>query len=549
MTAVCHREIIMQGGKADAAPAADSAAGASHEKHVGEYKKELGLWHVVFLAVGAILGPAIAFTPVSVLAFAGPAGIASWIISLLLIFPLAMVYAELGTMWPKSGGVAYYPLRSNGALVGLFNGWGAFVGYVIAPASIIIAFVQYVSYFWPALFQKGTLSALGIALSIGIMFTVFLINILRIRRIGDINNILTILTIALIAVIVVVLLFYFAPSNVTGATPGGYFYMGSAGLFVAVSATIYGYGGFRQPVDYAEEIHDPGKNVPKAIAATLLITATVYLMESLAFAGAINWSAVGAAPGDWGALLSLPYPFVTVSNGVGLASLAIVSIVVALIASYKDGIIYFGAAARVGNTMSRYDYFFPQKLGDLNKKGVPFVAAILALVVTVFFILLLPAFSEIFSVVVDGLLVSYAPGAISLAVFRKRYPNEHRPYKLPLYQIFAPFSFIVASLLILFSGWFATSILIVTVLLGVFFLAVYHKRKGIHKQDLVLGIWYPVYLFTILGISYFSSYGGTGLIPFPYDTLTYIVAMAVFYIWGYYTGVAYKERADFTSQT
>lgn len=539
----------MQGGSETAGGQAEEVLEEKYEHHVGEYRKELGFWHVVFLAVGAILGPAIAFTPVDVLAFAGPAGIIAWPIALVLLFPLAMLYAELGTMWPKSGGVAYYPLRSNGAVVGLFNGWGAFVGYIVAPASIVIAFVEYSAYFWPALFNlnTGQLTTLGIGIAILVMFTVFLINILRIRRIGDINNVLTIVTIVLIAVVIVALLFFLVPGNVTGSTTGGFFVLGGSGLFVALSATIYGYGGFRQPVDYAEEIHEPGKNVPKAIAATMLITTAVYLMESFAFAGAINWSNMGFTLGSWSSnwksLYYLPYPFATVSNSVGLIAIALVSIVVALIASYKDDIIYFGAAGRVGNTMARYDYFFPRSFGHLNKKGVPFISAVLALVVVVVFILLLPAFSEIFSVVVDGLLVSYAPGAISLAVFRKRYPNEPRPYRLPYYQFFAPFSWVVASLLILFSGWFATSILITTVLLGVFFLAIYQKRKGIMKQDVTLGIWYPISLVAMLVYSYLSSFG-YDYIKFPYDVVGFVAMMLVFYYWGYYSGVAYKEKEE-----
>lgn len=537
----------MQGGSDGVAQATEEVLEKRFEEHVGEYRKELGFWHVVFLAVGAILGPAIAFTPVNVLGYAGPAGIVAWIVALLMIFPLAMAYAELGTMWPKSGGVAYYPLRSNGALVGLFNGWGAFVGYVIAPASIIVAFVQYSSFFLPSLYSGTQLSALGIGFAVLVMFTVFLINILRIRRIGDINNGLTILTIVLIAAVVIGLLLFLVPSNISG-TPatGGFFALGGAGFFAAVSATVYGYGGFRQPIDYAEEIHEPGKNVPKAIAATMLITATVYIFESIAFLGAMRWNylgGLGISYGNWNQLnTNLAYPFVTVSNGVGLTAIALASLVVALIASYKDGIIYFGGASRVGNTMARYDYFFPRFFGHLNKRGVPFISAILALIVTVVFIILLPAFSQIFNVVVDGLLVSYAPGAISLAVFRKRYPNEHRPYRLPFYQFFAPFSFVVASLLVLFSGWNATRVLIPTVLLGVFFIFIYQVRRGLQLQDITLGIWYPICLVVMMVISYLSSFQGINMIPFPYDTVAFIVAMVVFYIWGYYSGVVYKER-------
>jgi Amino acid transporters len=94
------------------------------EARKGGFRKEIGFWSVVFLAVGAILGPAVAFTPVSVLADGGPAGILSWLIAFFLILPVAFVYVELGSTWPKAGGVGYYAYKGNGPLVGVLNGWG-----------------------------------------------------------------------------------------------------------------------------------------------------------------------------------------------------------------------------------------------------------------------------------------------------------------------------------------------------------------------------------------------------------------------------------------
>jgi amino acid transporter len=499
--------------------------------------------------VGAILGPAVAFTPVDVLTAAGPAGLLAWPIAMLLLFPVALTYVELGAMWPRAGGVAYYPTKSHGALVGVLNGWGAFLGYVLAPASIIIAFVEYLSYFDHSLFANGNLTALGVAASIGAIFTVFLINILRIKRIGDINNLLTVLTIILIVILVGALLVFFDASNFTSRQVGGFFAFGGSGVFVATSITVYGYGGFRQPIDYAEELKDPGRSLPRAVIATMLIVALIYFLESLAFAGAIRWAGVGTTVGNWGYFYTLPYPFVTLAQGAATGSvltlLILVAIFAALIASYKDGIIYFGGASRVGNTMARYDNFFPQVFSRLNRRGVPFISAVLALIVTVIFIVLFPSFSSLFSIVVDGLLVSYAPGAISLAVFRKQYPDERRPYLLPLYQVLAPVSFIVASLLIFWSGWTATHILIVAVLIGLVFLAYYHHKVGLKASDFKYGIWYPVYFIVVLLLSYSSSttFGGRNYIPFPYDTVAFIVAMIIFYIWGYYSGIAYiKER-------
>jgi len=110
-----------------ASPASTAAADAGRH-----YKKDLGLWSVVFLATGAILGPAVGFTPVSVLGLAGPAGILSWVIAFAMLLVLAMSYIELGTIWPRAGGVAYYPARASGPLVGVINAWGAFIGYSLA---------------------------------------------------------------------------------------------------------------------------------------------------------------------------------------------------------------------------------------------------------------------------------------------------------------------------------------------------------------------------------------------------------------------------------
>ncbi|MFP3218987.1 MAG: amino acid permease, partial [Acidianus sp.] len=84
-----------------------------------EFRKELGLWSLVFLAIGAILGPAIAYIPVDVLADSGPSGILSWVVAFVLLFTTALVFVELGTMWPRAGGAAYYPYKSNGALAGV----------------------------------------------------------------------------------------------------------------------------------------------------------------------------------------------------------------------------------------------------------------------------------------------------------------------------------------------------------------------------------------------------------------------------------------------
>jgi len=514
------------------------------EARKGGFRKEIGFWSVVFLAVGAILGPAVAFTPVSVLADGGPAGILSWLIAFFLILPVAFVYVELGSTWPKAGGVGYYAYKGNGPLVGVLNGWGAYIGYTLASASIIIALVEYLSYFFPSLYSNGNLTPLGIGVAAVGILLIYVINIMRIKRLAEINNGLTVLTLLLLAIMIVGLGLHFNPSYLNDPKFGGFMPLGITGVFLATSATIYGYGGFRQPVDYAEELKDPGKSLPRAILMTLIIVFVVYVLESLVFAGTVDWSYLGITPGNWAGLSNLAYPYVSASEALGLTLIAVVAMILAIIASFKDGVIYFGGASRVAYALSNYDYAFPRFLNRMSSKGIPIAATTLSLIISLLFLALFPSFSSIFSLVVDGLLLSYAPGAVSLAVLRKISPDVRRPYKLPAFTVTAPLAFVVSALMIFWSGWQATSVLVTTALIGMVFLAFYHRYKGVSKDEIKYGIWLPLYMVAVLAISYSSSsyFGGQGYLPFPLDNMVFILVTLGFYFWGYKSGVALLRK-------
>lgn len=507
------------------------------------YRKELGFWTVVFLATGGILGPAIGFTPVSVLALAGPSGILSWVIAFVLIMVLAMAYVELGTMWPRAGGIAYYPSKSSGPVVGVLNAWGSLIGYALAVPSIIVAFVEYLSFWFPPLYKNGVLTTLGIVIAIGVTVVIFLINTMRIQIMGVLNNIFTMITIVGIVVVSVVLLGHFHAGNFSKFH--GFMPFGTTGLFLAISATVYAYGGFRQPIDYAEEVKDPGKTIPKAVFLTMIITLAIYFLESVSYAGAINWQGIGVSAGNWTKLNALAYPYVSVAHGVGMPLLGLVAMVTMLIASFKDGYIYFGGASRVGYSLSRYDGYLPKVFTKMTKNGIPLPSVILVLVVSSLYIILLPSFSSLFPLVASALLLSYAPGPLSLAVFRSTYPEEKRPYKLPVYKILAPFAFVISSLMIYWSGWDSVRILMPSVFVGLFLLFFYARHTKITADDVRYGIWLPIFQLFIMLLSYLGStnFGGKNVIPSPWDSIIFALVALGFYFWGISSGLKWTQTA------
>lgn len=500
------------------------------------------------LATGAILGPAVGFTPISVLAAAGPSGIISWVIAFLLILALAMSYAELGTMWPRAGGIAYYPARSSGAVVGVLNGWGSFIGYALTVPSVVVAFTQYLDYWVPGLYTGSRLTWRGIGVTLGVLIIIAIINTPRIKYVGQINNVLTVITIIGILIMVIALLTQFHSVNFTEF--GGFTPFGSSGLFVAISATIFGFAGFRQPIDYAEEVREPGRTIPLAIGLTLVIVMIIFFLESLAFNGAIDWGEIGLEQGNWGGLDSLAYPAVSISNGVGLTAIGVISVITILIATFKDGYIYYGGGSRVGHTLARYDRYLPTAFSRMGLQGHPIWANLLVLIVAAIYIVLLPAFSSLFPLVASALLLSYAPGPLAMAIFRHKNPDEPRPFRLPAAKVLTPWAFVVSSIMIFWSGWESVRILIPSVIVGLLLLFIYQRHRKITVEDVKYGVWLPIFLGFIVLISYLGSdnFGGSGVIPFPWDTVVFAVVSLIFFYTGYYSGIRYTGTAVFEDE-
>ena len=91
-------------------------------------------------------------------------------------------------------------------------------------------------------------------------------------------------------------------------------YHGFTGLFSAITITVFGFGGFRQPIDYSEEVKNPGRSIPIAIVVALLGSGLIFTLEAFVFAGAINFSKFGIADGNWSALLNYSSPYATIAK-------------------------------------------------------------------------------------------------------------------------------------------------------------------------------------------------------------------------------------------
>src|SRR6478735_12676852 len=92
-----------------------------HEKT--ELKRHVGVVGLLFASVGSIIGSGWLFGALNAATEAGPAAIISWALGGVLILLIALTYAELGVMFPLSGGVVRFPHMAFGHLASFSAGW------------------------------------------------------------------------------------------------------------------------------------------------------------------------------------------------------------------------------------------------------------------------------------------------------------------------------------------------------------------------------------------------------------------------------------------
>src|SRR5260370_33105479 len=86
-------------------------------------RREVGAIALMFTGLGSIIGSGWLFGAWRAAQLAGPGAIYSWVIGAVIILFVAFTYAELGAMFPESGGAVRYGNYSHGSLVGFLAGW------------------------------------------------------------------------------------------------------------------------------------------------------------------------------------------------------------------------------------------------------------------------------------------------------------------------------------------------------------------------------------------------------------------------------------------
>jgi amino acid transporter len=473
----------------------------------------------------------------------GGSAIIAWVLGAIAAILLALVHSELGAMYPVAGGTARFPHLAYGPGAGISFGFFSWLQAVTVPPIEAFAVIHYAGYYWKAIYDpnanggNGNVTHWGFVLEIALMALFTALNFLPMRIYGPLYSVVTWWKVAIPVLTIIILFTKFHGANLSAG--GGFFPTGTGlkDLFGALpgASIVFAYLGFEQADQLAGEIKNPQRNLPIAIVGSIVIGAVIYILLQIVFLGATPASLVthgfSAIPASNGVALA---PFAAVATLAGFGWLSGILRVDAFISPAGTGAIYNTSTSRVSYGLARNRYF-PGIFGSIDRRGVPWFGMIVAFVAGIVFTFPFPSWHSLVGLVTSASVLMYAGAPLSLGALRLRLPGADRPFRLPGSVVISPLSFIVASLIIYWSGFETLWKLGVAIILGYIAIGMYTAdRAGMPKINWKKSAWIGAYLLGMGIISWQGAYG-----PDNTGRLAYLV-VALFslaiYFWAVYYG-------------
>jgi amino acid transporter len=454
---------------------------------------------------------------------------------------LALVHAELGGMFPVSGGTTRFPYYAFGGLAGASFGWFSWLQAVSTAPIEVEAAITYTSNYWHGLTHTvgGTvvLTGPGYAVAVALMALFVVVNLFGVRYLIRANSAITAWKIVVPTLTIIVIFFaHFDTSNFTRA--GGFAPYGLHGVLKAVSVggAVFSLVGFEQAVQLGGESKNPQRDMPRAVIFSMLIGATIYILLQVVFIGALpahalahGWANISFA-GIFG-------PFAGLAKGLGLAWLAYILYADAIIAPTGSGLIYTTTTSRITFGMSKNGHVPALFEKTTKKSNVPVFGLIFTFLMGLILFLPFPGWQELVGFITSATVLMYAGAPLALGALRHQKPDAERPYRLPWAPVLAPASFVAASLIIYWSGWQVDWKLMVAIILGYVLMGISritHANPVRSPMDWKAAIWLWPYLAVMTLISYLGQFGGGRMnIPFYWD----MVVVAGWSLIVYYTAI------------
>jgi amino acid transporter len=246
------------------------------------------------------IGPLITI-PLVLAQLHGSVALVAWIAGGVIALCDGLAWAELGSLYPGSGGT-YVFLREAfgrerwGRLFAFLFSWQIVLSAPLLLASGYIGFAQYAGYLWPAAGSDAHLQGI-IGAAVGVLTLVLLYR--SIDVVGALGVGLAGVAIATLAAVIAAAATHFSAARAVSADPHiGFFAALGAGLGPALVITLYDYYGYGQACTISDEVRSPVRVLPRSVLLSILLVGLLYIALQVGVLGVVPWSElVPSTPG------------------------------------------------------------------------------------------------------------------------------------------------------------------------------------------------------------------------------------------------------------
>ncbi len=369
---------------------------------------KLGLYGVFAVSVGAMIGSGIFVLPGLAAKLAGPGVVLAYFLAGLIVIPAGLSKAEMATAMPESGGTYLYIDRAMGPLMGTIAGFGVWFSIIFKSAFALVGLGAYLK-----LLEHLPERPVALALA----SVIIVINIAGTRTSSRFQSVLIALVLAVLAIFVLQ-----GSGSVDAAEFDPFLPQGVKGLLSATGLVFVSFIGVTKVASIAEEVRNPGRNVPAGILLSIGLMIVLYPL--------VTWVMVGTTGVD--ALAETVTPVSTSAEQfMGSLGVDIVTVVaiVALISMANAGIL---ASSRYPFAMARHA-LAPPFLSRISSRNTPVASILLTGGVLLVLIALVPLV-ELAKLASAFQLIVFSLVNLAVIAFRESDLDWYQPaFRSPLY--------------------------------------------------------------------------------------------------------------------
>ena len=419
----------------------------------GGLKRVLGVWQLVMLGVGAIIGTGIfVLTGQAAAANAGPAIVISMVLAGVTSVLAAFCYAEFASAVPVAGSAYTYAYATLGEFIAWVIGWDLILEYALGAATVAVGWsgilatlLGQLGLSFPATLSAAPGTVVQVAggdpvtavINVPAILITMLVTALLVVGVSEaasVNGAIVITKVAVLLIVIATGAMFIDPANWHPFIPpnaGTFGEYGWSGVLRGAGVIFFAYIGFDAVSTSAQEARNPQRDMPRGILGSLAVCTLLFVLVSAVMVGLVPYKAMlnQAAPlvltieaaadksigTPWQGTMAVVKVLVTVG---GLAALSSVMVVMML------------AQPRIFLSMAK-DGLLPAWAGRVHPRfRTPHVSTVVTGVV----VALAAGFTPIGtlgSLVSIGTLMAFVIVSIGIIVLRRTRPDLPRPFRMP----------------------------------------------------------------------------------------------------------------------